>query len=157
MSYDKFKMKVLTRPSAYHGMEEAEKERRSKRSAWAIAGMSLLTLILCSLPDFHLEKAVGMQYTWWFDMLQHGGYYFVLTTVLFLLLPDKKYSGLLLFLLICGSVIFEIIQIWIPERSFNYLDIVANYIGIIGALFFYPLIARKKEKRKYYYKGKFIK
>ena len=150
-------MKVLTKSSAFNQKDEMEKAIKSKRSAWAIAGMSLLTLILCSLPDFHLEKAFGMQYSWWFDMLQHGGYYFALTIILFLLLPDKKYSSLLLFLLICGSVLFEIMQIWIPERSFNYLDIVANYLGIVSGLFFYPLIVGQRKKRKYYYKGKFTR
>jgi VanZ family protein len=157
MRYQKFKIKGFTNLPVRGRTNEAEIEKKSAKSALAIAGLLLLTVALCSLPDIHLEKTFGMEYSWWFDMLQHGGYYFVLTIILFLLLPYKKYSGLLLFLLICGSVIFEIIQIWIPERSFNYLDIFANYIGITGALFFYPLIPGKKEKRKYYYKGKFIR
>lgn len=69
-------MRIMIRSEAYMQKGEITGAKNKRRSAWAIASMSVLTLILCSMPDTHSEKTLGMEYTLWFDMLQHGGYYF---------------------------------------------------------------------------------
>ncbi len=50
------------------------------------------------------------------------------------------------------GVIFEVVQIWIPYRTFNPMDVVANGVGaglfIISRLVFYPAIVRFRPTRK---------
>ena len=121
-------------------------DKTKRKSKWIMIGLAVLTAVLCSLPDFHLENYLGMKYTWWFDMIQHGGYYFSVTIILYLLLPHKGYSELLLFFLFFGSFLFEIIQVWIPLRNFTLLDIASNFIGISLALLLLRLISFIKNK-----------
>ena len=115
--------------------------KKKKKSKWIMISITILTFFLCSLPDFHMEEYLGLEYTWWFDMIQHGGYYFVITIILSLILPQRKYSGLLQFYLYFGSFFFEIIQVWIPLRNFTFLDIISNFLGISLALLLLRLIS----------------
>lgn len=126
--------------------KSSSQSKTKRKSKWIMIGLAVLTLILCALPDFHLENYLGMEYTWWFDMIQHGGYYFVVTLILHLLLPDKNYSELLLFFLFFGSFLFEILQVWIPLRTFTILDLASNFIGISFALLILWLIRIIKNK-----------
>ena len=121
-----------------------EAERRLKRKAaedlaskqWKIIALLIVTIVLTNLPDFHLEEYLGMEYAWWFDMLQHGGYYLVATLTLFHLLPYQKRSYRL-FLIVFGiSAALEFSQLLVDGRSFSMLDLTSNFLGILLAFVF---------------------
>jgi len=62
----------------------------------------------------------------YFKAFKHGSFNFVLT------------SGILIFLY---SMLLEIFQVFLPYRTFNYYDILANFVGInLGIIIFvfYP-------------------
>jgi VanZ family protein len=133
----------------YKRKELPNKRSERKRSARIITGLSVLTIALTSWPRFHLEKSLDMEYTTWFDMLQHGGYYFVLGVVLFQLFPKKSYYEVILFSLFFGSMILEILQLWIPGRDFTLLDIGSNYLGITLSFLLNLLIKYIKKNREH--------
>jgi VanZ family protein len=125
------------------------KNGERKRSKRIIAGLAILTLVLSSIPRFHLEIFLDIEYNPALDMLEHGGYYFVLGVVLFLLFPKRRYIEVILFFLLFGSLIFEIAQLWIPGRDFTLLDIISNYIGIGLAFLVNMLIKYFKRKQRH--------
>jgi VanZ family protein len=131
--------------------------KTQKKSRWVIATLALITLALSSLPDVHLINILGIKYTIWVDILQHFLYYFIITFVLVQLLPDKRDLQIMLFILVCGSVFFEFIQIWIPDKGFDsadIADIISNYLGIIAAIKLFPVFLKLKKKKRRYYRVK---
>jgi VanZ family protein len=135
--------------TGYKRKKLPNKKNERKRSARIITGLSVLTIALTSWPRFHLEKSLDMEYTIWFDMLQHGGYYFVLGGVLFQLFPKKRYYEVILFFLLFGSLILEVLQLWIPGRDFTLLDIGSNYLGITLSFLLNLLIKYIKRNREH--------
>lgn len=126
--------------------KEAQKKR--KRAKLIIAVLTIITIAATTTPDLHLEKQLGMKYTEWFDMLQHGGYYFLLGVTVFLIFPERKYIQLILFVLCLGSLVLEVAQAWIPGRTFTLLDITSNYLGITLAFLVNLIIRYYRNKRK---------
>lgn len=106
-----------------------EKKIKRKRS-WILLIALSVTGVLSTLSDFHLDKILGIDYSVGFDMLQHGGYYFVLVLVLLYYLPTERRSGSLFMFLFSFSVIFEAMQLLVPGRTFSELDILSNLLGI---------------------------
>lgn len=107
-------------------------ERKIKRKrAWVLLIALSVTGVLSSLSDFHLDKILDIDYSVGFDMLQHGGYYFVLTLVLLYYLPLERKSGSFFLFLFSFSVLFEALQLVIPGRTFSELDILSNFLGIM--------------------------
>ncbi len=102
----------------------------------------IITVACCIWPDFHPENYIGMKYHWLLDMCFHGFYYFLITILLaFLFL--KHTTVYILYIIIFGiSLFLEIIQLWIPDRTFSLLDICSNTIGITVGLFANKLIQR---------------
>jgi len=124
-----------------------QKGQVKKRRRWRLLVAFLLTALFSLLPDMHLEKLLGWDYSWSFDMLQHGGYYFVLTLFLFRLLPHEKRNFSFLAAIYFISVLFEGLQWLIPGRTFSLLDITSNFIGIAGAFILRFLIEALKEEQ----------
>lgn len=123
-------------------------ERRIKENPWwRLAAAFILTAIFSMLPDFHLEKYLGMEQTDWFDTMQHGGYYFLLTLLLFYLLPHERRSVPFFLAIFFISVAFEFLQILIPGRTFSLQDITSNFLGIAAAFLVKYLIASLKGTR----------
>jgi VanZ family protein len=61
-----------------------------------------------------------------FKAFKHSSYNFILT------------SGIVIFLY---SILLEVVQVFLPYRTFNYYDILANFVGIglgIIIFIFYP-------------------
>lgn len=92
----------------------------------------LLILILTSIPGSHIPKLFGIS-----DKIKHIGAYlglsFLLTFALFL---QKKYKNIskhsYIFALLVTSIygLFdEVHQIFIPGRSFDWWDLVADVVG----------------------------
>ncbi len=107
------------------------RDRGVKGKRKLLVGATLIvTGILSSLSDFHLERILGFEYSRLFDLLQHGGYYFLLTLTLLYLLPAERHSVIFFLFIFSFSVIFEAIQLLIPERTFSEFDIMSNFLGI---------------------------
>ena len=106
-----------------------EKKIKRKRT-WILLIALSVTGVLSTLSDFHLDKMLDIDYSVGFDMLQHGGYYFVLVLVLLYYLPTERRSGSLFMFLFSFSVIFEAMQLLVPGRTFSELDILSNLLGI---------------------------
>ena len=111
------------------GFVISEGKIKRKRKLILLIALSV-TCLLSSLSDFHLDKIIGIDYSIWFDMLQHGGYYFFLTLVLLYYLPLERKSGSFFLFLFSFSVIFEALQLVIPGRTFSELDLGSNLLGI---------------------------
>ena len=123
-----------------------------------------LILILCSLtglvcfslwPKFHPESILHLEYQKNIDLLLHSGYYFLITIIssyIFQVQLSLKNNLILFCSLILISFLFEIIQIWIPERSFSIFDLKNNIIGISLGIFlsyyYHKIIQAKKFKLK---------
>jgi VanZ family protein len=124
-------------------------ETKIKKTArWRLVLAFLLTALFSLLPDLHMEKFLGMDYSWEFDMAQHGGYYFLLTFVLFWLLPHEKRNVSFFIAIFFISVVFEFLQMLMPGRNFSPLDIASNFLGIAGAFTVrYVLEALKEDQQ----------
>ncbi len=119
------------------------------RARWRLVIALLVTGILRTLPDPHLETYMGMDYTWWLDQLLHLGFYFVVTLILFWLLPSEKPTLSFFFSLFSITLLFELAQLFIPGRSFTPLDIASNFLGIaLGFLAKYALESWKEQSRE---------
>jgi VanZ family protein len=129
-----------------HGAMQKFKVTESKKidRKWLLAGLFIITAIFSLLPDFHLDKLVGVKFAWWLDLFQHIGYYFLFTICLFILFPAQKRNFNFFFLTFCISLFFEFLQLLIPEVNISITDLAGNLIGISAAflLFYYKL--RKK-------------
>jgi VanZ family protein len=120
------------------------KIRQNKRKrVWIILSLAL-TIILSSLSDFHLEKMLGLEYSKGFDMLQHGGYYFLLTLFLLYQLPSQRRSFSFYLSLFSFSVLVESIQLFTPGRTFSEFDIFSNFLGITLGFILNNLLAGTK-------------
>lgn len=113
------------------GLIVSERKIKRKRT-WVLLIALSVTGVLSSLSDFHLDKILDIDYSVGFDMLQHGGYYFVLTLVLLYYLPLERKSGSFFLFLFSFSVLFEALQLVIPGRTFSELDILSNFLGIMA-------------------------
>ena len=122
--------------------------RKKKRQRIFVVLALLLTIVLSSLSDFHLERLLGLEYSKAFDLLQHGGYYFVLTLFLLYQLPSQKGSFSFYLSLFSFSVIVESIQLFTPGRTFSEFDIFSNFLGItLGFVLSNSLSGSKQKKR----------
>jgi len=114
----------------------------------------LVTGVLSSLSDFHLERLLGMEYSYFLDILQHGGYYFLVTRYLLWILPHERRSVSFFLMIFAISVFFEFLQFFIPGRTFTLLDIFSNLMGITTAIVLFNQVYRGKKKsstRQRYY------
>ena len=96
------------------------------------AALGIFTIILSLDPGARIEKLTGTSYNYYVDLLQHSSWYFGLTILsswIFNQVPAWRIA-LLLFGL---SVILEIAQYFIPDRSFSPHDLVMNFTGVAAA------------------------
>ena len=72
--------------------------------------------------------------------------YFIYLSIIGLLghLKDDNFKKVLIFLLF-SSIILEILHLIIPNRSFQYLDLIANFVGVL--LGYCIIIIYKKWKK----------
>jgi len=99
--------------------------------------LALIIILLSLLPDKNIPKSslIDLPYL---DKLVHMGMYGSLGLVALLELRCKQLCQrpvyILLMLLFLLSVIMEIFQaLLIPSRAAEWLDLVANFIGLVGA------------------------
>jgi len=125
-----------------------EKLRRKKRQRIFVVLSLVLTIVLSSLSDFHLERVLGLEYSQGFDMLQHGGYYFLLTLFLLYQLPSQQGSFSFYISLFSFSVLVESIQLFTPGRTFSEFDLLSNFLGITLAFVMNNFFAGAKQKNR---------
>ena len=107
---------------------------------FAITIISLVDYSSMSVPK--LPKGFGTGF--WLHIVG----YFVAGALYFLAFGKKPQKIVLitfiaLFLL---GVLFEIVQIYVPHRTFNPKDIAANGLGLAGVYIFYQLFVRRSIK-----------
>jgi VanZ family protein len=90
----------------------------------------LLTIVLSLWPDLHPEHFLHMHYHWQLDVAFHGSWYFVLTTILLYLRPFKVKPLLLCSIILLCSFLLEVTQLWVHGRSYSYMDMGSNVLGI---------------------------
>ncbi len=87
-----------------------------------------------------------MTYSWQLDMAMHSSY-FCLVTLLLRFTYFKETHALTFFaLLFIVAVTLELLQAWIPKRSFTLLDIMSNGLGIIFGLVIFNFMNKIRKK-----------
>ena len=97
---------------------------------------TVIIFILSVLPDLE-TPAIGIERE---DLIAHFSIYFILGILVVRGCRNYNYNPIKisLCLTIVGlfGIIIEIVQIWIPGRSFEFLDIVSNLLGVIFSAIF---------------------
>lgn len=110
-----------------------------------LALILIITTLLYLWPDFHPEKIVVNDHKWYYNLIIHGGYFFVATFML-LLLRLKYNIALISLIFFILSVLLEFLQYFSYNRSVDIVDIASNFVGILLAMGAYRIIADKREK-----------
>lgn len=106
-------------------------------SFWVMICMILITFAATCYPGFEFHSTPLMKKDSLIDFFLHVMYYFIIAVVFFPLLNPRNNSSWIFFpALLVLSVIFEILQMWVPSRSFSFIDMVGNAIGILFAASF---------------------
>lgn len=95
-----------------------------------ILAVIIVTGIFCEWPNFRPESYFGTNYSWWLDMIFHGGYYFVVTIFLYILFCKGKQVVIFWATVLITSYAFEALQALIPGRTASLLDLTSNFLGI---------------------------
>jgi VanZ family protein len=88
---------------------------------------SIVMLLLTIIPSV-------AKYLNGYDLFLHLTGFFILTISIIIILTQFKINNIVIisiFILICLSVISELIQIPIPNRNFEFKDLLLDFIGII--------------------------
>jgi VanZ family protein len=95
----------------------------------------LSSLVMLLIPDFHPERLYSETYHEWLDVLQHSGYFFVFTLACLWAFPAFRRFVPYYFFIVLASVLLEIAQYWIPKRTFSFMDMCSNILGITAGYF----------------------
>ena len=76
------------------------------------------------------------------DKIHHFLSYFLTSIFGFLAYSDKKFLKIFLFLLSLGFFLV-LFQLWIPNRYFELLDIVANFSGVLFSFLIFIVLQKK--------------
>jgi VanZ family protein len=102
-----------------------------------ILWLSLITFT--SVVDYSSVKVSGEPLNIGSGFYQHVIGYFMAAFLFYLVMPENQHVKMIFILLIlfgCG-IIFEIIQGYLPKRTYNPMDIVANGLGLVVFYFYY--------------------
>ena len=95
-----------------------------------ILGISIILISFFSIQEIEVESSVNFS-----DKLIHFSCFLYLTIITWLSRIINKELWLYVIVLAYGIMI-EIVQMYIPYRSFEFLDIFADFVGILaGSLF----------------------
>jgi VanZ family protein len=76
------------------------------------------------------------------DKMYHFLSYLLTSTFGFLAYSNKDFFRLLLFLLSLGFFL-EASQLWIPNRYFEFLDLIANFSGVLLSFLLFVILQKK--------------
>ena len=95
-----------------------------------ILAISIVVISILSIQHLEVEPSVNLN-----DKLLHFSCFLYLTIISWL--SRIIYKELWLYVIVLGyGILIEIVQIYIPYRSFEFLDIFANFTGILAGSFF---------------------
>jgi VanZ family protein len=114
---------------------------RLAAGAWAT-----LILLLCAIPGAYFPTADWMELLS-LDKLVHAGLFFVQYSLLMVVAEKPGGTALhkLLYFLLCVvyGMLLEVLQAnWFPDRSADWLDVIANTAGTVMALVFSRRVSR---------------
>ena len=104
---------------------------------WLLAIWVVFIIVFSSIPRIPETKILELNVGFKIDYLLHFIEYFVLASLTILSFASSitAYSGRRLLVIVLGLIVFAVAdethQLLIPTRSFNYLDLLSNIIGII--------------------------
>jgi len=111
--------------------------------------LSVFTLTLLSLYPGNL---IGLIFFWGesafsgSNNIYHFLSYLFTSTFGFLANSKRKFLSLFLFLLSLGFFL-ELFQLWIPKRSFEFLDLVANFSGVLSSFLIFVVLQKRYLQR----------
>jgi VanZ family protein len=95
-----------------------------------ILAISIVVISILSIQHLEVEPSVNLN-----DKLLHFSCFLYLTIISWL--SRIIYKELWLYVIVLGyGILIEIVQIYIPYRSFEFLDIFADFLGILAGIFF---------------------
>ncbi len=95
-----------------------------------ILAISIVVISILSIQHLEVEPSVNLN-----DKLLHFSCFLYLTIISWL--SRIIYKELRLYVIVLGyGILIEIVQIYIPYRSFEFLDIFADFTGILAGSFF---------------------
>ena len=97
----------------------------------------LLILIFLAVRFQWVHKMMPQFSKKGWDKVGHLGLYFTMTTILAFLLKDFNIPVKFLFFPMCvAAIIHEIRHYYKPDRNFEFMDMAANFMGILMSYFF---------------------
>jgi hypothetical protein len=107
----------------------------------------IFIFLLCSTPGQYIPE-FGWMALLSLDKWVHAGIFFVLCVLFFLFAFKRKQNKAYLFLYVVAGVLYgislELMQAaWFSNRSFDYLDMLANALGCFIALAMHKVIYRR--------------
>ena len=105
----------------------------------------LLYLYPCSILGYFLNKDCKAQPQITDDFIISSNHFFAFATlsiITFLTFSKTKYFKFNILYLIFMSIVLELAHIFIPERSFQYIDLFGNLIGVSLVTLFYLIIIK---------------
>ena len=95
-----------------------------------ILGISIVLISALSIQEIEVQPFINIS-----DKLIHFSCFLYLTIISWL--SRIFYKELFLYVIVLGyGILIEIVQIYIPYRSFEFLDIFADFLGILAGIFF---------------------
>ena len=95
-----------------------------------ILAISIVVISILSIQHLEVEPSVNLN-----DKLLHFSCFLYLTIISWL--SRIIYKELWLYVIVLGyGILIEIVQIYIPYRSFEFLDIFADFLGVLAGSFF---------------------
>ncbi len=74
--------------------------------------------------------------------------FLIISIIGFFTYPKKKHSKFLIIYLILTSILLEILHLLVPERSFQWSDLLGNLTAVILVIFIYNLINKYEAIKK---------
>ena len=111
--------------------------------------LSVFTLTLLSLYPGNLIGLIFFEGEPVFsgsNNIYHFLSYLFTSTFGFLANSKRKFLSLFLFLLSLGFFL-ELFQLWIPKRSFEFLDLVANFSGVLSSFLIFVVLQKRYLQR----------
>ena len=101
-----------------------------QHSSRVLLGISIVLISILSVQEIEIQSAVNFS-----DKFLHFSCFLYLTIISWL--SRIIYKELWLYVIVLAyGILIEIVQIYIPYRSFEFLDIFADFLGILaGSLF----------------------
>ena len=129
----------------------------NKKHIWMIgfivcAVLIIIISVIPYSPDTSQEISTGFRW----DYLEHFLAFFTFSSLFILWRSDRKFGirglelAILIAVVICFSLGTEYIQLFIPGRAFNIVDIIYNLTGVlVSVLLVYMYLIRYYIRRKY--------